>query len=92
MSAPTARERLAAKADELTLQQAVHGLLLLDSPKSDEEMIVRIALISSIEKRFPAVAEWVADFYSGDDDDPRWDVEYSGAILLACDELGLELA
>lgn len=89
--APTARERFEARIDALTLEQASAALLEaeLREPKSEEHMLVRVTLIASIERRFPTIAAWLADFYSGDDDAPCWDVDYPDAILLARSDLGI---
>lgn len=87
--ATAARTKFNAMLHSMTLDQAASALILVASPKTEEEMMVRIGLIKSIEDRFPAIAAWVNNFYDGDDDAPCWDVEYSDAILLAKEELGL---
>lgn len=87
--APTARERLVARIDALSLDQASAALLELREPKSEEHMLVRVSLIASIERRFPPIAAWLTAFYDGDDDAPCWSVDYPDAILLARSELGI---
>lgn len=82
MHTMTARQKFEAMIDSRSLEQTVSDLLLVDH-STEEGMMIRIGIISSVERRFPAIAAWISDFYSGDDDDPRWDVDYPEALMLA---------
>jgi len=83
-----ARVRFDAMIESRTLDQSVSVLLLADTTTA-EGMMIRTALIKHIETLSPAIEEWVSDFYSGPDEDPRWDIDYPDAILLARDALGI---
>lgn len=89
MSNATAlRTKFEAMIDARTLNQATTDLILVDDTTA-EGMMIRIGLIKSIEKRFPAITAWINNFYDGEDDDPCWDIDYPEAILLARDSLGI---
>lgn len=78
-----------ARLDALCLEHAIQTLLLFVDPKSPEEMVLRCGLIGSIERRYPAIAEWLLNFYQGPDDADCWKVEYPDAIVLAKEACGL---
>jgi hypothetical protein len=85
-----ARAKLAAATDRLPLDKAIAGLVHLNTlPTTPERVITRVALIESIERRFPAVKAWVEAFYDVELDHANWDIDTVDAILLAVDELGL---
>ena len=87
-TATTLRNKFNAMIDSRTLDQATTELLLVDTTTA-EGMMIRVGYIKSIENRFPAIAEWVSNFYDGDDDAPCWDIDYPEAIMLARADLGI---
>jgi hypothetical protein len=80
----TAREKFDALIETRTLDQAISDLSLVDD-STTEGMMIRVALIYHIENLSPAIKAWVDEFYSGPDEDPRWNIDYPDAILLARD-------
>lgn len=65
--------------DSRTLDQATSDLILVNA-STTEGMMIRTGIINSIEKRYPAIAEWVRDFW---DDEANDDIDYPEAILIA---------
>ena len=81
-TATTLRTKFNDMIDSRTLDQATTELLLVDDT-TEEGMMIRLGYIRSIEKRFPAIAEWLNNFYDGEDDAPCWNIDYPEAIILA---------
>lgn len=82
MNTMTARQKFEAMIDSRSLEQSVSDLLLVDD-STTEGMMIRVGIINSVEKRFPAVAAWIADFYPEDEEDPRWELDYPEVLVLA---------
>jgi hypothetical protein len=84
-----ARTKLHDLIDSRSLDMTISALLLLQMPTTVEAMTVRIELISSINRRFPQIDEWILRFYDCEDDDPCWDLDTVDVIMLARDDLRL---
>lgn len=87
MNTTTTRQKFEAMIDSRSLEQSASDLLLLDD-STEVGMMIRVGIINSVEKRFPQIAEWIADFYPEDEEDPRWDVDYPEALALAVAAIG----
>lgn len=85
-----ARTKLNDLIDSRPLDMTISALLLLQVPTTVEAITVRVALIGSINRRFPEIDQWVTNFYYDCEfDDPRWDLDTVDVIMLARDDLGL---
>lgn len=73
------RNQFDTMIDSRTLDQATSDLILVNA-STTEGMMIRTGIINSIEKRYPAIAEWVRDFW---DDEANDDIDYPEAILIA---------